>query len=51
VNPHDHIVSVVDHDIRIRESLSELLASVDFHVWEEPKIFVMRVRKGFMSLQ
>jgi FixJ family two-component response regulator len=32
VNPHDHIVLVVDDDIRIRESLSELLASFDLHV-------------------
>ena len=30
--PHDHIVLVVDDDIRIRESLSELLASFDLHV-------------------
>jgi len=32
VYPHDHIIFVVDDDIRIRESLSELLASVDLHV-------------------
>ena len=32
MNPHDHIVLVVDDDIRIRESLSELLASFDLHV-------------------
>jgi len=32
VYPHDHIIFVVDDDIRIRESLSELLASFDLHV-------------------
>ena len=32
VYPHDHIVLIVDDDIRIRESLSELLASFDLHV-------------------
>jgi FixJ family two-component response regulator len=51
VNPHDHIVSVVDDDIRIRESLSELLASFDFNVWEQSEIFVMKVREGFKSLR
>lgn len=49
MNPHDHIV--VDDDIRIRESLSELLASFDFHAWEQPEIFFMRVRAGFKSQQ
>ena len=48
---HDHIVSVVDDDIRIGESLSELLASFDLHLWEQPEIFVMRVREGFKSLR
>jgi FixJ family two-component response regulator len=32
VNPQDHIVFVVDDDVRIRESLSELLASFDLRV-------------------
>ena len=32
MNPRDHIVFVVDDDARIRESLSELLASFDLHV-------------------
>jgi FixJ family two-component response regulator len=31
VNPQDHVVFVVDDDLRIRESLSELLASFDMH--------------------
>ena len=51
MNLHDHIVLVVDDDIRIRESLSELLASFVFHVWEQPEIFVMRVRESFKSLR
>ena len=49
MNAHDHIVPVVDDDIRIRESLTELPASFDFHVWEQLKIFVMRVCEGFKS--
>jgi len=32
VNPQDHVVLVLDDDARIRESLSELLASFDLHV-------------------
>ncbi len=32
VNPQDHVVLVLDDDARIRESLSELLATFDMHV-------------------
>jgi FixJ family two-component response regulator len=32
VNPHDHIVFVVDDDRRICEALSELLSTFDLHV-------------------
>jgi FixJ family two-component response regulator len=31
-NPHDHVVLILDDDARIRESLSELLATFDLHV-------------------
>ena len=32
MNPQDHVVVVVDDDVRIRESVSELLASFDLLV-------------------